>query len=284
MIKSYFEILESAKETIELEYKYGFRLEDLAAKYNLSKFHFHRLFKSYFKITPKEFCERLRLERAAHLLKYTNASIIDIAFEFGYGNHETFTRSFKRFFRINPRQYRKHEKQSGVLIDSMHSNDLTIEHVKISGPIIKYLDEVNLAYIRHIGDYKKVDKTWRKLVKVGWSHNILDQYTKLYGIYYDDPEITQESNLRFDACFEIEESQKFYKGLSYRKTDKGKYLIFRCTCELKHLPAAYDLIYGDYILNQNIELEDRPVLEIYLTSPAFHIQKKYITEICIPIK
>ena len=64
---SYYEILESAKETIELEYKDELRLEDLASKYNLSKFHFHRLFKSYFKVTPKEYFERLKMERAAHL-------------------------------------------------------------------------------------------------------------------------------------------------------------------------------------------------------------------------
>lgn len=200
---SYYEILESAKETIELEYKDELRLEDLASKYNLSKFHFHRLFKSYFKVTPKEYFERLKMERAAHLLKYTNATIIDIAFEFGFNNHETFSRAFKRYFGSNPKHYRRNEYQEKTHKNRGYVKDSDQEDIEIAGPVVQFINEINVAYIRHIGDYKRVNKTWIKLVKLGLIYDILNKDTKLLGIYYDDPDITQENHLRFDACFEI---------------------------------------------------------------------------------
>jgi AraC family transcriptional regulator len=235
-------------------------------------------------VTPKEYFERLKMESAAHLLKYTNATIIDIAFEFGFNNHETVSRAFKRYFGSSPKQYRRNEYQEKTHKDKSYVKDSDLEDIEISAPVVQVFNDTNVAYIRHIGDYKRVDKTWIKLVKWGLIHNILNKDTKLFGIYYDDPDITKENHLRFDACFEIQDFEAMYKELSHRKIEGGKYLVFRCTCELKRLSEVYDIIYGDYIFKRNIELEDRPIIEIYVTSPAFKRQKKYITDICVPIK
>ena len=281
---NYSEILESVKEYIETDYREELSLDQIADKFSLSKYHFHKLFKSYFGVTPKTLIERLKLERAAHLLKYTDASIIDIAFEFGYQNHETFTRAFKRIFGTNPLQYRRSKKEYEKRTQANLSEIKIPKTLGISNPTIKYLNEIKVAYIRHIGDYRKIDVTWRRLVALGQKSNFLSKESNLMGIYYDDPEITQTEKLRYDACVEIENFLNVSADIQNRVIEKGKFMVFRYTGELSKLDEVYAFIYHDYILKQNIDLEDRPNIEMYITSPAFLRQHHYITDICIPIK
>ena len=67
-------------------------LQSLAGKYGYSPFHFQRLFSNAMGETPKEYVQRLRLEKAAYKLQITDESIFDICLSVGFKNHETFTR------------------------------------------------------------------------------------------------------------------------------------------------------------------------------------------------
>jgi AraC family transcriptional regulator len=57
--------------------------------------------------TPKQFTLRIRLDRAASELLTSNRSIIEIALAFGFENHETFSRAFRKRFQLSPSAYRK---------------------------------------------------------------------------------------------------------------------------------------------------------------------------------
>src|SRR5262245_3171798 len=81
-------------------------LDALAKRVRLSPFHFHRIFRSTIGETPKQYTQRLRLERAANRLIVHDATILDIALDSGFQNHETFSREFKRRFQVTPSAYR----------------------------------------------------------------------------------------------------------------------------------------------------------------------------------
>jgi AraC-like DNA-binding protein len=51
---------------------------------------------------------RARLGTAAHLLSNTNATVLDIALDVGYSDHAHFTRAFRRWTGMPPRDFRKH--------------------------------------------------------------------------------------------------------------------------------------------------------------------------------
>src|SRR4051794_34949167 len=70
-------------------------LERVAAVAAFSPFHFHRIFRGLVGEPLKEHVRRLRLERAAGLLKRTAEPIVQIALSAGFETHESFTRSFK---------------------------------------------------------------------------------------------------------------------------------------------------------------------------------------------
>lgn len=66
------------------------------------------------KITGKNYKELLqikRLNRAAHRLLTTQASVAEISFEVGYDNTSYFHRIFREYYGVSPKEYRKENKK-----------------------------------------------------------------------------------------------------------------------------------------------------------------------------
>jgi AraC family transcriptional regulator len=84
-----------------------FNLEQLAAQAGLSKFHFHRLFKTAIGVTPSRYHVNLRMDAARRLLRETKQSIIAVALEVGYTNPSHFAQLFRRETGLSPSDYRR---------------------------------------------------------------------------------------------------------------------------------------------------------------------------------
>ena len=81
-------------------------LDALAARAGWSPFHFHRAFRRVTGETPKQYTQRLRLERAAAKLITSVEPIVRVAAAAGFASHEVFTRAFRRHFGSTPATYR----------------------------------------------------------------------------------------------------------------------------------------------------------------------------------
>ena len=86
-------------------------LEDLARVACFSPHHFHYLFGAMVGESVKEHVRRLRLERAAHRLLFSNQPVTTIAFDAGYETHESFTRAFRAMFGTSPSRFRTLRRQ-----------------------------------------------------------------------------------------------------------------------------------------------------------------------------
>ena len=82
-------------------------LSDLAKISLFSPWYSYRLFREYLGLTPTEYIRKLRLSQAALRLRDGEDRVIDIAFDLGFSNVDTFTRAFFREFGCNPSDYRK---------------------------------------------------------------------------------------------------------------------------------------------------------------------------------
>ena len=83
------------------------RAEDMAAAAHLSRFHFERVIMAIAGESPTRFRARILLERAAHRMTTTDATLLDIAVEAGYSSHEAFTRAFRREYGVAPSVWRR---------------------------------------------------------------------------------------------------------------------------------------------------------------------------------
>ena len=91
---------------IEDNYSEKISLYDIAQIAHMSEKYFSRFFKDNFGITFVDYVNRVRLERAATLLKTTDDSVTDVAMQVGYGNISYFIRSFKKSFGVSPHKFR----------------------------------------------------------------------------------------------------------------------------------------------------------------------------------
>lgn len=96
-----------AIEFIEDHLKVETTVADIAAAAGYSLFHFIRIFNQIVHHTPYDYLIRRRLSEAGRDLIQTDQRIIDIALDYQFKNHETFSRAFKRMFAMQPSQWRE---------------------------------------------------------------------------------------------------------------------------------------------------------------------------------
>lgn len=82
-------------------------LASLAAELGKSPFHAHRALSAMLGETPKQYTQRLRLDRAAGQLLTTSDAILDIALACGFDSPEVFLRAFRRRYGVTPSAYRR---------------------------------------------------------------------------------------------------------------------------------------------------------------------------------
>ncbi|MFG1709721.1 helix-turn-helix domain-containing protein [Nonomuraea sp. M3C6] len=82
-------------------------LDDLAAVANISKYHLLRAFAKATGFTPHRYLVRLRMSRAADLLRDTAQPVLHISMACGYRSHGQFTAAFRRRFGASPREFRR---------------------------------------------------------------------------------------------------------------------------------------------------------------------------------
>lgn len=82
------------------------RLEEVAAHVHLSPFHFQRMFRAWCGVTPKQFLQYLSIEHARQLLKRTEASLFDAAYETGLSGTGRLHDLFIKIEGMTPGEYK----------------------------------------------------------------------------------------------------------------------------------------------------------------------------------
>lgn len=98
--------LDRMRAAISAEYDRPLRLNDLARRAGLSPQHLLRLCRERGEPTPTEQLFRARLENAADMLLHTGLSVKEISERCGFANAFHFSRRFRNWSGLPPREYR----------------------------------------------------------------------------------------------------------------------------------------------------------------------------------
>ena len=85
-------------------------LEELVAISGMSRTNYIRMFESTMGTSPIKYLIELRIEEAGRLLRSTDRSITDIAFDAGFSDSNYFSRQFRKAHGQSPREYRKRHR------------------------------------------------------------------------------------------------------------------------------------------------------------------------------
>lgn len=248
------------------------KLEELAGVACFSEFHFHRIFSAVSGETLNNFTNRLRLEKAARLLRYSEKSLTDIALECGYSSSSTFSRAFKEGFDTSPSQFRK----SGEIKDSKICKELfdeseyilpmSLDEKKAMFPVrLVDFPERQVAYIRVVNAYEgdTVRLTLGKMVDWAKTQKVLSEGV-LFGMSLDDPHVTPKHLYRYEVCLASSAKFECADGMSKMKMPAMKYAVCRVSGDIKVVATAWDYLFRGWLINSDFEPEHAHSLEIFL--------------------
>lgn len=81
-------------------------IQDLASLANLSLYYFSRLFKQETGMSPHRYIIMVRLEYSCFLLRSSNLTIKEIAYQCGFNSESNFCTRFRSVYRCTPQQFR----------------------------------------------------------------------------------------------------------------------------------------------------------------------------------
>ena len=283
-IRDHQERLNRAIQFIQQHLDEALRLDQLAAVACFSPFHFHRIFAAGVGEGLREYVKRLRIEQAAHRLLHTKISVTEIALAAGYQTPSAFNRAFQQRFRTSPTAYRRR----GIAMISRERKKRvpnTIQEKDMLKPEIRTRPESKAVYVRRIGKYQQSAKeAWEAVCRFAFPRHLVGKGTEFIGISHDDPSITAEDKLRYDACVTVQTDVKPEGEVGVLTIPGGKYAVFMHCGSYDGLKDVYGEIYGGWLPASGVKLRDVSCFEVYLDDPDRVPASKLRTEICIPIE
>lgn len=255
-------------------------VEKLAEISAFSPFHFHRIARVYLGEPIGVFVVRQRMQKAARSLVFDSISITDIAYQVGYDVPSSLTKAFVKHFGIPPTEYR--EINNYRIMKAQHE----VVEINISRAKVIALEPKKVIYISARGKYANID--FGAIYQTLWGEikrqKAYSAGIESLGLYYDDPNVTEESKMRCDVCLRVVKHIEPNGVVSVKTIAGGRYAVFTYTGAYSNLNHAYNKIYGELLAKDNLEPRDSYCFDKYVSDPRRVAPEKLKTEIYIPIQ
>lgn len=102
----HFARVRAARAMIDERFAEPLDLDELCSAVHFSRYHFIRLFRSAFGVTPHQYLTQKRIERAKQLLAANELSVTEVCFAVGFQSLGSFSTLFQRNVGRSPQQFR----------------------------------------------------------------------------------------------------------------------------------------------------------------------------------
>lgn len=294
--------INAAMDFVEANLSQRLTLEDIAGAASFSPFHFQRIFAAVTGETPTEHVRRVRTERAAALLvDQPTKTVSTIAANCGFGTPSAFARAFKAAFGVTPSQWRSGVPTAGAgrrlplrsfpttaRIEAVGFRKWSMTGDAPEGSItVQLLAGVDLAYLRHIGPFQGSSGLFDDLFQR------LDQQTSMpgtdpgkrvrYALYHDDPELTNQGQLRMSVAVPAGESDQFGAQIGRMAIGASLYAVARFELRSEDYGAAWKAMLGGWLPASGYEPADGPYFERF-PSPSSELVDTRPVDICLPVR
>lgn len=155
----------------------------------MSSFHFQRAFKAIVGETVACHGQRLRLERAASLLKFSAWQVQEIGLEAGFDTQTSFCRAFKKLYGCTPQDFRSRQSVVPFLRGHMRSRK-TIDGTEEAFPLptaqVETWPDISVVAIRHYGAVNSLHLPWGELLQWVRENHPDPVGARYFGLWFDD--------------------------------------------------------------------------------------------------
>lgn len=262
-------------------------LEALARVAGFSPFHFHRVFKSIAGESVSSMVTRLRLERAAALLRADRSlSITHAAFASGFESAAVFARTFKRHYGRTASSWDRHMALTERKIDQARAQQADYTAVRFD-VTVRELPGQQLACIRVFDSYRhpmRMLAAYDRLLNWYQQRGGALADTTLYGLSQDDPDITPLQLCRFDWCLRVPAEWRGDHEINMMTLPPCTVATLPCQGDLDLEAACFSHLFLQWLPAGRYQPANLPAMEIYRRLPSETGWDNFDMECAIPIE
>jgi len=281
------ELIYTAIQLMEENLKSDMTVLSLCRHFGISIYYFSRLFKGITGYTPKSYMLQRKVSEAGKELAGTDKKIIHLAFDYGFGTPESFSRAFHKVTGLNPSQVRK----IGKWEEKNFLRPLTREYLEkartLSGeePRLVILDEFHLVGIPFYFDLalkKDLSKPWSDLVSNASLVKTRVTPERYYQLQYwfDNQD---EGTYFFFIALQTTGLHSIPIQFTGKTIPKQTYLHFRHHGRANRVGETYRYIYESYLPDSEYTLPHLFNFEFYGDDCKGPDRDDSISEIYIPV-
>ena len=95
---------------LDTKYMENLRIESLAEHFGVHPNHFSRLFREAYGMSPKQYLQKMKMEKSAMMLETTDMPIALVSESLGFEDQHGFSKSFKKYWGTSPRAFRQRRR------------------------------------------------------------------------------------------------------------------------------------------------------------------------------
>lgn len=256
----------------------------LAERAGYSPFHFHRAFEAEVGETLKAYTVRVRLERAAFRLLFHGGTVLEVGADCGFHHPASFSRAFHRRFGESPSAYRSQARRAMQAGQTGQDAEPLAAPFTLSRTRIVGLNEVNVAFIRHVGPYELVDLAMFEELAAWHAREGLGARPVFLGIGHDAPTTTAADRLRFDAAVLVPGPINPSGRIAHQVLAGGAFALTSHVGPLPSVTEAHRTVFGRLLEMPDIRIIGLPVVEVYHTTRVNTGRPISNTDLYIPIE
>jgi AraC family transcriptional regulator len=277
-------------------------LDTLAAVAHFSPYHFHRLFSAWMGETVGDYLRRRRCEIAAtRLVAQPRVAVLQLALAVGFGSAEAFAHAFKSRFGVSPTSWRQQQsalrsaKRNSSQINRKPDQDqqeksgknAAVHHPEAEAPMKVEIVErkpTNIVCLRYVGPYgEPISAFWQQTVYPWMAASGLLQQPR-YGVSYDDPNVVDPAQCRYDAGCEAPATLTALGNAQKTTIQGGKYAAFSFKGTVNQIEEAWTAMLRDWLPASGLQLDGRPVFEYYPEGTSYDPKTGvFDCKLCIPV-
>ena len=244
-------------------------LADVARSAFFSPYHFHRIFTSLMEETPDDYIRRLRLEKAAKLIRSRrDLDLTTIAYNCGFSSSALFSKNFKKHFNITPFEWKNSKnkqmknKNKKEKAPENHYNPYRIYKGEIMVDVLK-MAAFKVAFMRHLSGYnKETEKTFKKLLTWASAQDLITPSTKIISIILDSPSITPEDKCRLYACISINQPIEATGVVDIMEIPEGRYAKIKYVGKRETIDSFYTKFFREWLPYSGFIPDDFPIYHV----------------------
>ncbi|TXK77091.1 GyrI-like domain-containing protein [Mesonia sp. K4-1] len=263
-----------------------------------SPFHFHRIFKFVTGETLNEYITRKRIEKSASDLLHKNITATKIAHNYGFSDNSSFSRAFKKYFKVSPTEFKKQNPNRFSKIRQLKSKNgqdypnsekyiCIIDNLKnwieMNARIeIKEVPKMNVAYVSCIGS-QNLENAFGKLMQWATPKGLMNDQTKMMTIYHDSFKFTDANKVRMSASILLNKPEEIDGEVGLTTIETGKFIVGSFIIGVDEFEKSWTGLFV-WMNDQGYKKADREPFEIYYNNFNEHPEKKAIVDFYIPIQ